>query len=55
MNLPVSAVARDEQSLHFELPAIGAIYDGTREEDLAFHGHWSQRGNRWPLVWRKVS
>jgi catechol 2,3-dioxygenase-like lactoylglutathione lyase family enzyme len=54
MNLHLSAFARDEQSLHFELPAIGASYDGTREEDGAFSGHWLQGGNRWPLVWRKV-
>jgi catechol 2,3-dioxygenase-like lactoylglutathione lyase family enzyme len=56
MNLPVEAFARDVRSLHFELPAIGATYDGTREEeDGSFRGHWSQRGNQWPLVWRKVT
>ncbi|MBV8516289.1 MAG: VOC family protein [Acidobacteria bacterium] len=56
MNLPVTAFTRHERALHFELPAIGASYDGVRnEEDGSFSGHWSQRGNQWPLVWRKVS
>ena len=55
LNLPVAAFSRGARSVHFELAAIGAAYDGTREEDNSFDGHWSQGGNRWPLVWRRVS
>jgi catechol 2,3-dioxygenase-like lactoylglutathione lyase family enzyme len=51
-DLPIAVCRRDAGSLHLELPAIGAVYDGN-VTDGAIAGTWSQRGRSWPLVFRR--
>jgi catechol 2,3-dioxygenase-like lactoylglutathione lyase family enzyme len=52
-DLPIAVCRRDAGSLHLELPAIGAVYDGKVAADGAISGTWSQRGRSWPLQWKR--
>jgi len=52
-NLPVAVARRDASSLHLELPAIAAVYDGKVAADGAIAGTWSQHGRSWPLRFRR--
>ncbi len=53
MNLPLDTVAREGSSLHFEMDAIGARYEGSfGEEGLV--GRWTQRGHTWSLAFRRT-
>ena len=54
MNLPVDHVTLDGTTLHFEMKGLGAHYEGEISEDgKELSGRWSQRGQSWPLVFRR--
>jgi hypothetical protein len=55
MNLPVENVTRDAATLRSAMSAIGASHEGTIGEDGAISGTWSQRGQSWPLAWRRAA
>jgi hypothetical protein len=46
--IPVGSIRSSETALHFELPLIGAVYEG-RASDGGFDGEWSQGGRTFPL------
>jgi catechol 2,3-dioxygenase-like lactoylglutathione lyase family enzyme len=54
LNLPVDAVTREGASLRFSMEAIGAAFEGSLSDDgNELSGRWSQRGNTWPLTFRR--
>lgn len=54
-DLPIDVVTRDGSALRFEMKAIGAAFEGTfADGDAELSGRWSQRGQAWPLVFRRA-
>jgi pimeloyl-ACP methyl ester carboxylesterase len=54
-DLPISALGLERGRLRFRLKRLGAEFEGSRSEDgLAFEGTFSQSGQRFPLVLRRV-
>lgn len=54
MDLPVDTITFKDGALHFEMPRLFAVYDGTLSSDAAeIVGTWKQAGNRFTLIFRK--
>jgi hypothetical protein len=53
--IPVTAVTRNGSSLKLEMKQLDGMFDGKIAADLtSIDGTWSQRGNTWPLVLKRV-
>lgn len=53
--LPVTIITRSGGALKFEMKSIGGAYEGTIASDLtSITGTWSQAGNNFPLVLKRV-
>lgn len=53
--VPLAAIAADETSLAFELPAAGASYAGTwSAEAEGWEGTFTQSGQSWPLALNRI-
>jgi pimeloyl-ACP methyl ester carboxylesterase len=54
--LPVDAITSKNATLHFEMAAIDAVYEGTIGADgSTVAGKWKQGGRTWPLTFKKKS
>jgi catechol 2,3-dioxygenase-like lactoylglutathione lyase family enzyme len=54
LNLPVDTVSREGSALRFEMKGIGAHFEGSLGEDgREITGKWTQRGESWPLTFRR--
>ena len=55
IDLPLSSLTLEGNRLRFEMTAIGGAYDATlNEERSEATGKWSQSGNSWPLVLKRI-
>ena len=54
-NMPVDQFMLQGTTLHFQMKAIGAHFEGEVSEDgKELSGRWSQRGQSWPLVFLRI-
>jgi catechol 2,3-dioxygenase-like lactoylglutathione lyase family enzyme len=54
MNLPIDVVTRSGTALRFEMKALQAVFEGVTSADgKSVEGRWTQRGQGWPLVFRR--
>jgi pimeloyl-ACP methyl ester carboxylesterase len=54
-DVPLDSITFKDGSFHFGLKAAGAAYDGTLSKDGAeFSGHFTQGGQAFPLVFKRV-
>jgi hypothetical protein len=54
-DIPVSGITLKEGKVHFELPGIGGMYEGTLESDgKVMKGEWRQGGQTFPLEFKKA-
>lgn len=52
-DLQVDTITFQNNSLHFEMKALGVVFDGALNKDPEFIGTFKQGGNSFPLIFRK--
>lgn len=53
--IPISSITYTEPALHFEIPKMGAGYDGTMNKDNSgIAGNWKQGGGSLSLNFKRV-